>query len=234
MKPNDLAIRKRSQIAHANRTMFITVAAASAIVSFAVVAAIFLGQKLVFGEKVLIEKNKTITTLNANNKAVEDLKTQVLVLDTDTSLAKLKANASDKAIQVILDALPSEANSLALGASLQNRLLVGIGNLELETLQVEPVQGIETIQDESAVDASTETDTENANQILFSFSVTGNQEQLMTVLSNLERSIRTIDVTRVTIESQGSAQLMTVTGRAFYEPAKSVTPYDIIVKPGKD
>jgi len=50
MKPNDTALRKRTQISQANRTMFLWIAGASALVGFALVASIFLGQKLLFNE----------------------------------------------------------------------------------------------------------------------------------------------------------------------------------------
>jgi hypothetical protein len=228
MKTDDTAIRKRSQIAKANRTMFLWIAGASALVSFAIVASIFLTQKLVYNEKVIAEKNNTVQTLDKNNKLVGDLETAVRVLDTNSDLAKVKASDSDKAIQVILDALPSDANSLALGASLQNKLLVGIPGLTLESLQVDPVQGLETLGDEAVVDASVATDT--ANQITFTFSVGGNQEALLQVLTNLERSIRTIDISRLTIENQGTTQILTVQGRAFYEPIKNVVLYDKVVR----
>ena len=115
MKP-DTAIRKRTQISKANRTMFLWIAGASAIVGFALVAAIFLSQKLIFNEKLLIEKNKTVSTLESNIAAVPELKAQVSVLDTNSALAGNKANEDDQALQVILDALPSEANEEALGA----------------------------------------------------------------------------------------------------------------------
>jgi hypothetical protein len=231
MKPNDTALRKRTQISKANRTMFLWIAGASALVGFAVVASIFLGQKLLFNEKVLLAKNKTVSTLNANNKVVADLKTNVRVLDTNSDLAKVKANDSDQTIQVILDALPSDANSLALGASLQSKLLAGIPGLTLVSLQVDPVQGIESLTDTGVVSGSDTTTTGTENQITFQFSVTGNQDSLLKALTNLEHSIRTIDITRLQIENQGSTQVMTVQGRAFYEPAKTITLYDKVVKP---
>jgi len=230
MKPNDTALRKRSQIAKANRTMFLWIAAASALVGFAVVASIFLGQKLIFNEKVLLEKNKTVSTLNANNRVVEELQTQVRVLDADENLAKVKATDADQAIQVILDALPSDANSLALGASLQNKLLAGIDGLVLESLQVDPVIGIESLSD-SAIQSGAASSTAGDNEITFRFSVIGNQNALLQALTNLERSIRTIDITNLKIENQGAGQVMTVSGRAFYEPLKVVTLYDKAVKP---
>lgn len=231
MKPNDIALRKRTQISKANRMMFIWIAIASALVSFALVASVFLGQKLVFNEKVLLEKNKTISTLDKDNKVVPDLESAVRVLDTNTDLAAVKANDSDQAIQVILDALPSDANSLALGASLQNKLLAGVAGLTIESLQVDPVQGVETLLDGTVVDASTAVVTGTENQITFNFSVSGNADALKQALTNLERSIRTIDITNLQIENQGNTQIMTVQARAFYEPVKTVNLYDKVVKP---
>lgn len=231
MKPTDTALRKRTQIANANRMMFIWIAAASALVSFAIVTSIFLGQKLVFNEKVLIEKNKTISVLEKNNKAVPDLETAVRVLDTNTDLAALKASDTDKALQVILDALPSDANSLALGASLQNKLLAGVPGLTIESLQVDPVQGLETLTDGTVVGGSTSPAAATDNHITFSFSVSGNADALRQALANLERSIRTIDITNLHIENQGTSQIMTVQARAFYEPVKTVSLYNKVVKP---
>jgi hypothetical protein len=231
MKPNDTALRKRTQISKANRTMFLWIAGASALVGFAVVASIFIGQKLIFNEKVLLAKNRTVSTLNANNKVVADLKTNVRVLDTNTDLAKVKASPSDQTIQVILDALPSDANSLALGSSLQSKLLAGIPGLTLVSLQVDPVQGIESLNNSAVVSGSSAVTAGTSNQITFQFSVTGNQVSLLQALTNLERSIRTIDITRLQIENQGSLQSMTVQGRAFYEPATTITLYDKVVKP---
>lgn len=228
MKP-DTAIRKRTQISKANRTMFLWIAGASAILGFALVAAIFLSQKLIFNEKLLTEKNRTVATLEANIAVVPELKSQVSVLDTNTALAANKANEDDQALQVILDALPSEANSLALGASLQNRLLAGVSGLRLDSLQVDPVQGVES--DDGNVVVGDSVSAVSENQITFRFVVSGNQSALRQALNNLERSIRTIDITSLQIENQGSSQVMSVQGRAFYEPARDVKLYDKVIEP---
>lgn len=231
MNPNDTALRKRSQIAKANKMMFIWVAVASALVSFAIITSIFLGQKLIFNEKVLAEKNTTVATLNANNAVVSELEDNVRALDANADLAKAKASESDQTIRVILDALPSDANSLALGASFQNKLLAGIPGLTLETLQVDPVQGVESLSDSAVQDASVTEEVATNNFITFRFSVSGNQDQLRQALTNLERSIRTIDITNLRIENQGDTQLMTVQGRAYYEPAKNVQLTEKVIRP---
>jgi len=229
MKPNDVALRKRTQISKANKVMFIWIAGASALVSFAIVTSFFLGQKLIFNEKVLFEKNKTVNVLNINNGAVEELATNIRALDADAALSLAKANEKDQAIQVILDALPSYANSPALGASLQIKLLAGIPGLTLESLQVTPVEGVESLTTGAVEDAGATT--ASGNEITFRFSISGSEDTLRAALKNLERSIRTIDITSLIIESQGDIQLMTVAGRAFYEPAKNVVLYDKVVKP---
>lgn len=225
MKPNDAAIRKRTQIAKANRTMFIWIAVASVLVGSALVVSYFLVQNLVYNEKVLFSKTETDATIQRNNKAIPVLADAIRVLDTSAALGSVKANPSDQAIQVILDALPSEANSLALGSSLQNKLLVGVDGIgSIESLQLNPVPGAEMADEsETTVDASASNNnvagSTGANAITFQFVITGSQPALQKVLDNLQRSIRTINVTSVRVESEGATNRMTVLGQAFYLPA---------------
>ncbi|MFZ1301018.1 MAG: hypothetical protein WAQ27_00325 [Candidatus Microsaccharimonas sp.] len=229
MKPNDVAIRKRTQIVKANKTMFIWIAVASALVGSAAVVSIFLAQKAIFNEKVLIEKQNTVSTLNHNNDVTPELESAIRVLDTDKALMSAKANENDQAIQVILDALPSEGNSLALGASLQNKLLAGIPGLTIESLQIDPIVGIETLTgDSDTVDASA---TGMETVITLNFTVIGNQDALKKVLQNLERSIRLIDITSIVIETQPEGQSMRVQAKAYYEPAKTIGLNSKVVEP---
>ncbi|CAN5406567.1 hypothetical protein BH10PAT4_BH10PAT4_2060 [soil metagenome] len=230
MQPNEVAMRKRTQIARANRVMFVWVAAVSVVVGFALVGSIFLAQKLFFNEKVLAEKNKTVAVLKANNANVAELEAQVRVLDSNQALIDSKAKPTDQAIQAILDALPSDANSLALGASLQNKLLAGINGLTVQSLQVDPVVGVEQLGVD-ITSAATSTTGVSANQITFRFSVSGTPDELKQALTNLERSIRAIDITSLRIESQGTNQVLTIEARAFYEPAIVVELKDKLVKP---
>lgn len=229
MQPKNVAIRKRTQIAKANRVMFLWVAIVSVIFGIALVAIIFLTQMLLFNERVLQEKNRTIAILTADNNNVQALESQIRVLDTNQNLIDSKAKSTDQAVQVILDALPSDANSLALGASLQNKLLANIPGLTLNSLQVDPVIGIESLNnDASVVSAAPISSTQN--NITFRFSVSGSDIALRQALHNLESSIRTIDVTSLKIESQGSSRVLTVEAQAFYEPARVVQLRDITVK----
>lgn len=231
----DVAIRKRQQIAGANKTMFVWVAAISVVVGFSAVGALFLTQKMLFNEKVLSEKSKTATTLVKNNKVIDDLKAKIRVLNTNQALMDSRAKTDDQPLQVVLDALPSDANSTALGSSLQEKLIPGAG-ITIESFSMDTVQGIETqlsddVQNASSSSASA---SEGQNQINFRFAVSASSDNptpLKELLQRLERSIRAIDVTSLTIETQGQKIVLSVEGHAFYQPAKTVELKDKTVKP---
>lgn len=232
MAVQDIAIRKRQQIANANRMMFAWVAVISAVVGIAVVASIFLLQKAWFNEKILAEKSKTATTLVHNNQVINSLKDEVRVLNTNDALKSAMAPGESEPVQVVLDALPSEANSSALGSSLQEKFLNDPA-LTIESLNVDPVAGVESQANTNVQDASASVPTSN-QMITFRFSVStsvGNASALKSLLQRLEHSIRAIDITTLTIETQGSKLVLTVNGNAFYEPAKTVQLKDKTVKP---
>ncbi len=237
MTMQETAIRKRQQIANANRMMFMWVAAVSAVVGIAIVLSLFLLQKAWFNEKVLGEKSKTASVLTENNKVVGELKDQVRVLNTNDALKSAMNPSEDQPVQVVLDALPAEANSSALGSSLQAKFLNDPA-LTIESLNVDPVAGIESQTDENVQDASSDSDTASgegsANQINFRFAVStkaGNADVLKDLLKKLERSIRAINITSLSVETQGTKLILTVDGQAFYEPAKTVELKDKVVKP---
>lgn len=226
------AIRKRQQIANANRMMFMWVAGISAVVGIALVISLFLLQKAWFNEKVLAEKGKTASILTKNNEVVGDLKDQIRVLNTNKDLKSTMIDGETQPVQVVLDALPADANSSALGSSLQEKLL-NDSALTIESLNVDPVVGVESQSDTSVQDASSDEPT-GENQITFRFSVStdvNNASALKSLLQRLERSIRAIDVSTLTVETQGNRLVLTVEGRAFYEPAKTVELKEKTVKP---
>ena len=223
------AIRKRQQIAKANRTMFFWVAGVSVIVGASIVVSIFLFQKLVFNEKVLAEKNKTVSTLKANNKVAGDLQSQIRRINTDDNLKKLMITdrEGNQPIQVVLDALPATANSSGFGASLQRRFLE-MGGLTVESMNVDLVSS--EMGDDNGASAA-----DGSHVINFSFSVrangSGSVETLKNLLLSLEKSIRPINVTNTIIEVQGDGLLLSVTGNTYYEPAQTVELGSKVVKP---
>ena len=233
MATNTNAIRKRAQIAKANRTMFIWIAGSSVIVGAAIVVAIFFTQNLIYNQKVLNAKNETLGILRKNNEAIPDLQSAVRVLDTNEALASIKANPNDQSLQVILDALPADANSLALGASLQSKLLANVNGLRLTSLQVTPVAGVESTvgaADTTATTTATATPTE-ALPVNFQFSATGSQAALKQALINLQKSLRIVKINNLTISATEAADLtLVVNASSYYVPAKTITLTEEVVK----
>lgn len=232
MASNQTGLRKRQQISQANKTMFLWVAAVSVVLGFALVGSVFLVEKLLFNEKVLAEKSKTVSTLRQDNAAIADLKDNIRKLNSDQSLIDLKTSSEDKALQVVLDALPADANSPALGASIQKVLAAGIDGLSIESLTVTPVSGVESSTDPNVEDASLPADgtVTNSNQISFMLSAKGNADALKQLLTNFERSIRTIDITALTLESQNGTLNLSLSGNAFYQPPRTLELKDKVIK----
>ncbi|HRJ06671.1 MAG TPA: hypothetical protein PK096_02075 [Candidatus Saccharibacteria bacterium] len=216
MADNTPALRKRQQIENAGRTMFLWVAGAAAIVGISAVLSLSLVERITFRQEVIGEKNKTVDTLKKNNETVETLKQQVRVLNTNPALNATPRLAGTEAISVILDALPANPNSSALGASLQQKLL-NVSAVSVDSLTVNPIAGVEDTGEESSSESGGE------NEITFQFAVTAsNASSLKQVLRNLEKSIRVIDLTSVTIEQQSSRITLNAEGRAYYQPETKV------------
>lgn len=211
------AVRKRQQIESTNRTMFIWVAAAAALVGVAVVLCVSLSQRLMFNQEVISEKNQTVANLKHNNDIVEELRQNARVLNTNQSLLDTPRLEGAEPISVVLDALPSQANSSALGASLQKNLLRGV---TIESLVVDPA---------AAEEGSSSSD---SGEISFTFSVSSRDpNRIRQVLRSLELSIRTINVQSLTIEKRTASYTLSVKGVAYYSPEAKVELDTKKVKP---
>lgn len=224
MDGKSTGIRKRQQISRSSRTMFLWVAGASLVIGFSLVIALFLWQKIDFQNKVLATKSETLATIKGNLDSIEKLRENVRLLETNDNLKATRLKDTDRSIQSVLDALPADANSTALGSSLQSKLLSGVNGVTLDMIKVDPVAGVETDSDSGS--------SAEEGQISFTFTVSttaGNAESLREVLRRIERSIRAIDLTSVTVEQQGSRLVLSAAGHAFYQPAQSIELKDKVV-----
>lgn len=211
---------KRKAIADSSRTMFMWVAGMSAVIGVCVVVAIFLMQQIFFKLSVVSTMTDTLGTLKHNNSVSSELTNNVVVLETNTALNSAKANADEKALQVVLDALPADRNSLSLGASLQQNLLSGVEGLTIESLSI----------DDSAASAES-TDEDNVIPIQMQVSAS-NANVIKDMLSRLERSIRVIDIDNFILEKSDNSYQATITAHAYYQPSKSVQLTDKTITPG--
>lgn len=210
------AIKKKQQIDKASRRMFLAVAIASFLTGFALVATVFILNKMVFNARVISEKNETYDILLKNNSNIIKLADQVRSLEVNDPLLSIRLSDEEQAFRVVLDALPAVGNSTALGASLRSKILSVPGVL-VESIIVNP-----TIEESSdvAVDPGASGSDTVATPIYFTFKVVGSANNLSQVLKNVERSIRPIMVDEIrfevsTVDYQSS---LMVVGRSFYEP----------------
>ncbi|HEX6258769.1 MAG TPA: hypothetical protein VFZ48_04785 [Candidatus Saccharimonadales bacterium] len=224
-------LKKRQQIAAANRSMFIWVAIASIIVAFALVGGQLLLQQLIFNERVLNEKRNTENILTDNLKAADELKEGVNVLLANEDLAAVRAKPTDTNLRVVLDALPARIDSLNLGSSLQSVFLAGTVK-SIERLTVDTLDDSAPTDNAGAVqDASQDDDSSQPKEIGFSFTVSGDYNNIRNALLALERSIRPIQVVSLSIEGSDRNLTAAVQAKTFYQTGKKVELKDKTVRP---
>lgn len=212
------AIRKQTQIDKTKQLVFLWVAGASVIVSAAAVIVVMMVQKGVHTQRAISELHNTVKTLRQNNENIPELENQVRALGSNAALLHLRNSDSDNALRVVLDALPAESNPSALGASLQDKLF---SKVTVESIRVVPAGSEEEVASEDEESADAQEDKSNSpGSIPFQFVVHGTPQDLKTLLERLQKSVRTIEVTNITVESEGgSKQKLTVDGKAYYLPA---------------
>ena len=158
------------------------------------------------------------------------------MLNTNENLQSTRLSDTDPPIQSVLDALPAVANSTALATSLQTKLLSGVAGITLESVNVDSVGGdqVATATDATAASTPADTSATGANQIGFTFAVSAsadNYAALQQVLQRLEKSIRPMNITSVSVEGQGDRVTMTVSAVSYYGTAKSIQLTDKVLKP---
>jgi hypothetical protein len=208
MKKDVQVVKKQSLIDKTRKSVIILVAGASMVVGAMIVVSGLFIQSLLFNNKVMKVQNDTITTLNSNIKAVPELKADVLVLNTNEQLLEARSSSDARALQTVLDALPADANRLALGASLEQKIFKDISGLTVQSLSVDPSIG-------SAADGST-TDTGELGTLTFSATISGTPEALKLGLQRLERSVRSMNVQTINGTTSGNNVTLTVVGVAYY------------------
>ena len=217
-------LKKRQQIAQANKMIFIWVIVASVAVSLCGVTIQFLFRQAAFNTEIIGAKLETQTTLSKNLENVDGLKKNVDALLANTNLSAVKANESDTNLKVVLDALPTNNDGSALGASLQQVILpksqVDTSDITTITLAESDDAGIQSEDSKSKVPTAN-----------FSFSATGDYNRIQTMFADLERTIRPMNVEAITIQALDGGIRSTVSGVTYYSPEQTVQLGKKSIKP---
>lgn len=210
-------LKKRQQIASANKMIFVWVIIASVVVSLCGVTMQFLVRQAIFNQKIINEKLKTQSTLSKNIENVAKLKQNIDALQADTNLAQVKANPEDTNLKVVLDALPTTDDRTALGASLQQVILPksGVNTSDLTTVSANDSQAA----DPSLTSPASTPEVPTSN---FTFAATGDYVRIKSMLSDLERTIRPINVLKLSLQSVDGQVKATVDGVSYYLPSQTV------------
>jgi len=223
-------LKKRQQIASANKMIFVWIIVASIAVSFCGVTVQFLFRQAAFNQKVISAKLETQSILGDNLENAEKLKQSVDALLADTNLAKVKANEADTTLKVVLDALPTDDDKSALGASLQQVILPksGVTASDLTTI-------VANALDEAGLEGEVSAEGAAANSgaltTPFSFTATGSYDQLKAMLNDLERSIRPMNIEALSFQSADGSVRVNVEGVSYYSPERSVQLGKRTIKP---
>ena len=226
------ALRKRQKIKQAGRMMFFWVAGASVIVGASAVVLFSMTQKLIFNEQVLAKKSQTVSRLEQNKKIVPELKDNVRLLNTNQKLIDLQTPADTQPVQVIFDALPTTANGEALGSALSHPKLLGDSSITVISSSVGD-SSIDSASSSSSSSSSTSTTSGSTpaasstavtpSEISFKFTVSSSSvNSLRDLLSRMSRSIRALNVSSINFINSTKNFEMTVSGQAYYLPAKTV------------
>jgi len=211
---------KHLQIINANNMMFTVVAVASLVIVFSLLGAKALLSQSNFQHKILKEKNKAVQQLKSNIDAANTLKTQYDVFENENpniiggqggiNVSSNGPSDGDNA-RIVLDALPSQYDFPALTSSLEKII-------DNDHLGVQSIGGTDAGQS-----SSTSTSSQSQPQpMAFSLSVLTDYNSSQTLIKDLERSIRPIDVTSLTIQGSSASLTVNVQANTYYQQAISL------------
>lgn len=215
--PRLTGLKKRQQIELAGRNMFVWIVVAAIAVSFCLASGQFLFSKWLYNNKVIGAKYTASDTLTKNLVAANDLKKQVDALVANNALASVKTDPNDSTTKSVLDALPISADSAALATSLQKVILSRSG-VSIESI---------TVPTESADVTKTPA---TPQELKFSFVVSGSYDKIKNLVHDLERTIRPMKVTSITLNGNDASLRANFDAVTYYQPAKSVNATQEVIK----
>lgn len=205
---------KRIEIDRAQVTILVASGIAAFIVAFCMVAGKSLFDQQAYQSRVIDKKQIALKQLKTNTEAYKKLDTSFKSFNSSpiNILGGNPAGTGDKDgdnAKIVLDALPSKYDFPALTTSLE-KILTENG------FQIEEIIGAD---DEVA--QSQQTATPQAVEVPFSVKVAIPPTSGGSVVSLLERSIRPIQVKKLTLKVElGKSPDLTIDGKTFYQPSK--------------
>jgi hypothetical protein len=210
-------LTKRSLINKANTTTLIAAGVAAFIVVFSLVACRTLFGQATYQNRVIGEKKKTLAQINANLDARDDLvkSYNAFISTSQNIIGGNPAGTGDRDgdnAKIILDALPSKYDFPALTASLEKLSLA-------QGLTIENITGTD---DEVAQKAQQSSTQPVQVPIAFQLVVKGGYPQVQGLIDSFDRSIRPVQVQKISITGSNGGVTANIDGQTFYQPEKKL------------
>lgn len=211
---------KHIAIDKANSTVLIAVGVTTFIVVLTGLAGKALFDQMRYQSKVIGQKEKTLKQVQANQKAVDQLKVsyQEFASKKENVIGGNASGTGDKDgenARIVLDSLPSKYDFPALATSLE-KLLKDNG------YKIDAITGT----DDEVAQAGTEgTTTGNPQpvEIPFSVSVSASNSNTKQLLSLFERSIRPMQVKKINLKGQTDGVKVDIDAKTYFQPQKKFT-----------
>jgi hypothetical protein len=213
---------KHDIISQDSSTTLIAVAVAVFVVIFCLFAMRSLVSQSNFNRRVISEKKTALDQLEKNSDNVEDLRAvytafvgeqQNILTGNATGTGPIDGNNAD----LIIDALPGTYDFPALSSSIEK--ILKDGGYKIDSIGGNDVGS--SAQTSTTATPTSPTNSQNTSvPIPYSFAVSASTGSTKSLLQTLERSIRPIDVTAITLQASGDNLRSNISFTTYYAPEK--------------
>lgn len=200
MSPKVKLATRREQVKKAGSVVFIVVAISSVIVMFSLISMRFLWEKKSYNSRVITAKTKARDDIQSNLENLNKLSEQFPQLE----------NSAATNSTTILHALPPVYDYAALASSID--YLASLSGVQSNTSIGEDISA-------SAVSSATSS---QPVELPLTLQVNGSYDAVQRYISNLERSIRPVNITNVSYSGSSSALQVSLQAITYYQPARSL------------
>ena len=208
---------KRVMIDKANARLVAVVSIAAFAAVFSLVAAKTLWGQATYQGRVITAKQNALTQLEANSKAMDQLKPSydAFVGTTTNAIGGNSLGSGPKDgdnAKIVLDALPSKYDFPALATNIETLV-------NDQSVQLTSISGVD---DEIAQSGNVDSPNPQAVEMPFQLSVSTDYAKVQALVNAFEHSIRPIKIQTISFAGTQDKITMTVSATTYYQPAKSL------------
>ncbi len=216
---------KKIAIDKANTTVVVAVGIAVFVVVFSLVASRALLNQRSYQSRVITAKQETLNQLKKNVQEVEGLTASYKEFEDSSQnvlggSAKGTADLDGPNSRIVLDALPSKYDFPALTTSI-DKLVSGNG-FQLSSISGTDDEINQTQNGTSATPASVD--------MPFNLEATVSSTEAKRFMELFERSIRPVQIQKLSIAGQDSQLKVSITAKTYFQPGKNLNLRDEVVK----